>query len=104
MMVMMLMVMMVTAAAVLAVLMAVLMVCLRRLPEGSRGKSALIVFPQFLAAIGIIIVLEFAAFEKKIPEIEWLPADACHLLMILACLWIALAFRPIWKRAYASES
>jgi len=85
-------------------LLAVLLVCLRRLPEGSRAKSALIVFPQFLAAIGIIIVLEFAAFEKKIPEIEWLPADACHLLMILACLWIALAFRPLWKRAYASES
>jgi ABC-type polysaccharide/polyol phosphate export permease len=57
-----------------------------------------------LIAIGIIILLEFAAFEKKIPEIEWLPADACHLLMALACLWIALALRPLWKKAYALRS
>lgn len=76
-------------------------VCLRRFPEGQRLKPALAAFPQFFAAIGIIIVLEFAAFEKKLPMIEWLPADACHLIMALACLWIALAFRPLWKKAYA---
>ena len=85
-------------------LLAVILVCLRRLPKEGRGKAALIVFPQFLIAIGVIILLEFAAFEKKIPEIEWLPADACHLLMALACLWIALAVRPLWKKAYALRS
>ena len=82
-------------------LLTVLIVCLRRLPKQSRKKAALIVFPQFLAAIGIIIAMEFAAFEKKLPVIEWLPADACHLIMGLACLWIALAFRPVWKKAYS---
>ena len=85
-------------------LLSVLLVCLHRLPKGQRLKPALITFPQFLAAIGIIIVLEFAVFEKKIPQIEWLPSDACHLLMALACLWIALSFRPVWKKAYAAES
>ena len=81
-------------------LLAVMIVCLRRLPKQDRKKAALIVFPQFLAAIGIIIAMEFAAFEKKLPVIEWLPADACHLIMGLACLWIALAFRPVRKKAY----
>lgn len=85
-------------------LLAVILVCLRRLPKENRGKAALVVFPQFLIAIGVIILLEFAAFEKKIPEIEWLPADACHLLMALACLWISLAVRPLWKKAYALRS
>ena len=86
-------------------LLAVLIVCLRRIPVEARRRTALTVFPQFLAAVGIIIAMEFAAFEKKLPVIEWLPADACHLIMALACLWIALAFRPVWKKAYSvSES
>ena len=83
-----------------AVLLAVLIVCLRRIGPGNWKKPALIMIPQFLIAIGIIIVMEFAAFEKKIVMIEWLPADACHLIEILSCLWIALAFRPVWKKAY----
>ncbi len=81
-------------------LVTVLIICLRRIGAGWWKKTALIFLPQFLCAIGVIIVMEFAAFEKKIPEIDWLPADACHLLVALACLWIALAFRPVWKKAY----
>lgn len=84
-----------------AALLIVAAVCLCRLEKGSRLKPALILLPQFLAAVGIVIVMEFAAFEKKIPAIAWLPADACHLLSVLACLWIALAFRSLWKKAYA---
>ena len=84
-------------------LLAVLIVCLHRLPKKNRKKEALIVFPQFLAAIGIIIAMEFAAFEKKLTAINWLPSDACHLIMGLACLWIALTFRKVWKQAYAKE-
>ena len=84
-------------------LLTVLIVCLRRLPKNVRAKEALIVIPQFLAAVGMIIAMEFAAFEKKITSINWLPSDACHLIMGLACLWIALAFRKAWRRAYAAE-
>ncbi len=86
-------------------LLTVLIICLRRIPVDSRRRTVLTVFPQFLAAVGIIIAMEFAAFEKKLPAIECLPADVCHLIMALACLWIALAFRPVWKKAYpVSES
>ena len=84
-------------------LLTVLIVCLCRLPKKNRKKAALIAFPQFLAAIGMIIVMEFAAFEKKLTMINWLPSDGCHLIMGLACLWIALAFRKVWKQAYAAE-
>lgn len=86
-----------------AALLAVLLVCLFRLPRGQRLRPALIAFPQFLCAVVVVIVLEFAVFEKKIPQIEWLPSDACHLLMALACLWIFLAFRPVWKKAYQTS-
>ena len=79
-------------------------ICLRRLEKGARLKPAIILFAQFLAAIGLIIVLEFTAFEKKISQIEWLTADACHLIMIGLCAWIALAFRAVWKKAYHAES
>ena len=76
--------------------------CLRRLEKGSRMKAAVILFAQFLAAVGLIIVLEFTAFEKKIAAIEWLTADACHLLMTGLCVWMALAFRSVWKKAYGA--
>ena len=79
-------------------------VCLRRLEKGARLRPAIILFAQFLAAIGVIIVLEFTTFEKKIEMIEWLPADACHLIMIGLCIWIALAFRSLWKKAYIERS
>lgn len=78
-------------------------VCVRRLPKGQRLKPALIALVQFILAAGVIVVMEFAAFEKKIPEIAWLPADGCHLLVLLACVWIFLAFRPLWKKAYALQ-
>ena len=81
-------------------LLAAAIVCLRRLEKGSRMKAAVILFVQFLAAIGLIIVLEFTTFEKKIAAIEWLTADACHLIMAGLCVWIALAFRTVWKKAY----
>ena len=87
-----------------AALLAVAVVCLRRLEKGSRLRPAVILFAQFLAAIGVIIVLEFTTFEKKIEMIEWLPADACHLIMIGLCVWIALAFRSLWKKAYIERS
>ena len=87
-----------------AALLAVAVICLRRLEKGSRRRPAIILFAQFLAAIGLIIVLEFTTFEKKIEMIEWLTADACHLIMISLCAWIALAFRSLWKKAYIERS
>ena len=38
--------------------------------------------------------------EKKITLLQWLPADGCHLLVLLACCWMFLALRPVWKKAY----
>jgi hypothetical protein len=37
------------------------------------------------------------------PEIAWLTADGCHLLVLLACVGMFLAFRPLWKKAYALQ-
>ena len=78
-------------------------VCVRRLPKGRRLKPALIALVQFLVATGVVVLMEFAAFEKKIPEITWLPADGCHLLVLLACTWMFLALRPLWKKAYTLQ-
>ena len=85
-------------------LLCVAIVCVRRLEKGRRLRSALVFFAQFFAVIGVIIALEFAAFEKKIALLQWLPADGCHLIMIALCVWMALAFRPLWKKAYGAES
>ena len=79
-------------------------ICLHRLAPPRRLPAALLFFPQLLASFGIIAAMEFAAFEKKLTVIEWLPADACHLITGLACLWIALAFRPLCRRAYLPDS
>ena len=85
-------------------LLCVLILCLRRLKKGERLKPALWTSGGFLASIGIIIVLEFAVFEKKLPALKGLPSDVCHLIMALVCLWIALSFCRIWKKAYRTES
>ena len=87
-----------------AALLVVAVICLLRLEKGARLRPAIILFVQFLAAIGLIIVLEFTTFEKKIEMIEWLTADACHLIMIGLCAWIALAFHSLWKKAYIERS
>ena len=83
-----------------AALAAVALIALRKLEKGCRLRPALLFFLQFAAAAGIVVAMEFAAFEKKITAIEWLPADACHLIMGLACLWMALALRPLRKKAW----
>ena len=83
-----------------AALAAVALTALRKLEKGCRLRPALLFFLQFAAAAGIVVAMEFAAFEKKITAIEWLPADACHLIMGLACLWMALALRPLRKKAW----
>ncbi len=85
-----------------AALLGVLAACLRRIGPEQRKKPALVMIPQFLCAVGIIIVMEFAAFEKKVTflSINMLPAVVCDLIEILAALWIVLAFRPLWRKAY----
>ena len=87
-----------------AALLAVAFTALRKMKRGSRLRPALLFFLQFAAAAGIVIAMEFAAFEKKLTVIEWLPADACHLIMGLACLWMALAIRPLRKEAWPAPA
>ena len=48
--------------------------------------------------------MEFAALEKKISLIESWPADVCFLIMGLACLWMGLAIKSVWNKAYALHS
>ena len=78
----------------------VICLCLKRLPRGTRVREGLICFAQVLIAIGIVVVMEFAAFEKKVTLIFYWPADVCHLLAGLACLWMGLAAGRVWKKAY----
>lgn len=89
-----------------AALLGVLVACLRRIGPERWKKPALILIPQLLCAVGIIIVMEFAAFEKKVTflDINMIPTDICHLIEILAGLWIVLAFRPVWKKAYCTPA
>ena len=83
------------------ILAAVLPVCIRRIPAGQRLKAAAPAFLCFLSAVGVVILMEFAAYDKRISWIEWLPADACHVLTALACLAVILSFRSLWEKAYA---
>ena len=85
------------------VLVIVICVCLKRLKKGERGKEALVCFVQVMIALGIVAAMEFAAFEKKISLIQSWPADVCHLLAALACLWAGLAAGRVWKKAYGDQ-
>lgn len=87
-----------------AALLVVFAVCLRRLPAKLRLGKALAPAAVFLAAAGVTAIAEFAAFEKKIPEIAWLPADAWHLLTALAWLFFLLSFRALWRKAFIPEN
>ena len=82
-------------------LVAVICVSLKRLKKEERGKAALICFAQVVPAMGIVVAMEFAALEKKISMIESWPADVCFLIMGAACLWMGMAVKPLWKKAYA---
>ena len=79
-------------------------ICLKQLEGGERGKEAIRCFAQIIPAIGIVVAMEFAAFEKKITLIQSWPADVCHLLALGACVWMGLAAGRVWKRAYALHS
>ena len=83
---------------------AVIGICLKRLAKEERGKAALRCFAQVVPAVGIVVAMEFAAFEKKISLIQGWPADVCHILAGLACLWMGLAATRVWKKAYPLHS
>ncbi|MCR5565328.1 MAG: prolipoprotein diacylglyceryl transferase [Clostridiales bacterium] len=86
-----------------AALVTVICICLKKLDRSERGKAALRCFAQLIPAIGIVVAMEFAAFEKKISLIFYWPADVCHLLAGLACLWMGLAAGRLWRKAYALQ-
>ena len=85
-------------------LVAVICVSLKKLEKGERLKAALRCFAQVIPAVLVVVAMEFAAFEKKITLIQGWPADVCHLLAGLACLWMGLAAGRVWKRAYSLHS
>ena len=82
----------------------VICVCLKRLAREERWKTAVVCFAQVIAAALIVVAMEFAAFEKKITIIETWPADVCHLIEIVACLWMGLAANRLRKKAFALHS
>lgn len=71
--------------------------------SGVRAAQAIGALAQVIAAMGIVTAMEFAAFEKKITLLETVPADVCHLVMLAACAWMALAVLPLWRRKYGPE-
>ena len=85
-------------------LVAVICICLRKLEKGKRAGAAVRCFAQVIPALLVVVAMEFAAFEKKISLIQAWPADVCHLLAALACLWMGLAAGHVRKRAYALHS
>lgn len=85
-------------------LVVIICLCLKKLDREERGKEALRCFAQVLPAVGIVVAMEFAAFEKKITLIQSWPADVCHLLAGLACLWMGLAVCRIWRKAYPLQT
>ena len=84
-------------------LVAVIIVCLKRLDRGTRRNAAMRCFGQVVPAVLIVVAMEFAAFEKKISLIQGWPADVCHILAGLACLWMGLAVGRVWKKAYTLQ-
>ena len=68
--------------------------------SGASKAAVLAAMAQLLAAMGVVIAMEFAAFEKKITLLEAFPADVCHLVMLAACVWMVLALLPLWRRKY----
>ncbi|MBR3335357.1 MAG: prolipoprotein diacylglyceryl transferase [Clostridia bacterium] len=85
-------------------LVTVICVCLKKLEKGERMKAALRCFAQVIPAMLVVTAMEFAAFEKKITLIQGWPADVCHILAGLSCLWMGLAAGRIWKKAYALQA
>ena len=86
-----------------AVILVIWGICLKAVPAKERKGAGLKSFLQILLAVLIVVAMEFAAFEKKITLIAWLPADACHLLTAAACVWMFFAVLPLWKRMYAQN-
>lgn len=84
-------------------LVAVICICLKKLEKGDRLKTAVRCFAQVIPALLVVAAMEFAAFEKKITLIQGWPADVCHILAGLACLWMGLAAGRVWRKAYALQ-
>ena len=82
----------------------VICICLKKLEKGERAKAALRCFAQLIPAILVVVAMEFAAFEKKITLIQGWPADVCHILAGLACLWMGLAAGRVWRKAYTLQA
>lgn len=81
----------------------VIIICLKQLGKGKRRKAALRCFGQVIPAVLVVTAMEFAAFEKKITLIQGWPADVCHILAGLACLWMGLAAGRVWRKAYTLQ-
>ena len=82
---------------------AILLYCLQSYPKGERRKPGFMAFFQVVGGILIVVAMEFAAFEKKITAIAWIPADICHLIMAFGCLWMYHAVIPLWNHRFGPQ-
>lgn len=75
----------------------------------SRGSGAgkgriLASLAQVLLAMGVVVAMEFSTFEQKISFLAPVPVAGCFLIMLGACVWMALAILPLWRRKYAVKT
>lgn len=63
------------------------------------GKPHLLRWLGVIAAMGVVIAMEFA-LEKKILFLNWMAMDLCYLVMGLACLGMILCVLPLWRKAF----
>ena len=77
--------------------------CRRKTGTSWKSGPMLRCVAAVLLCVGVVAAMEFAAFEKKISLIEWMPADVCHVFTALACLGMGLAAGRLWKKAYGTE-
>lgn len=76
----------------------VIIICIGQLDYKDRFKNALVSIAMLVPAISLIVVMEFAVFEKKISLIQHWPSDVCHLIMAIGCVWLYITASRLFKR------
>lgn len=84
-------------------LLTLLIVFLWKIPKEQRKKLFFPAAVKILLGALIVTAMEFAAFEKKITQISWMPADICHLIMAAGSVLMISAVYPAWKRLYKKD-
>lgn len=82
-----------------AVLIAGILALCYFLAKPRRGRQLTAAIVGMVISMLMVMAMEFA-LEKKISAIEFVPMDACYLIMALSCLGLIFSVLPLWKRAF----